>query len=159
MLEPLPSGYFDAPFGRVAIFDNGGELEKLIYLPESSALGAPSALTREVKRQLAAYLKEPAFRFDLPLLPQGTEFQSRVWQQLLAIPVGEVQTYGEMAAALGSAARAVGGACRRNPLPWVVPCHRVVASGSLGGFSGARQGPMLEIKRWLLCHEGAVSSE
>jgi len=80
-----------------------------------------------------------------------------VWEAMQAIPAGETRTYGEIAAAIGSSARAVGGACGANPIPLVVPCHRVVASGGrLGGFMGAREeGFELAIKRWLLAHEGA----
>lgn len=86
--------------------------------------------------------------FDLPLAPRGTPFQQAVWQQLLRIPYGEVRTYGQLAAALGKpgASRAVGSACRRNPLCILIPCHRVVgADGSLTGYAGG-----LDIKEYLL---------
>ncbi len=86
-----------------------------------------------------------------PLDLDGTDFQRRVWEELLAIPWGEVRTYGEIAARLGcpGGARAVGGANHRNPVPILIPCHRVVASGGrLGGYGGG-----LAAKRWLLAHE------
>jgi methylated-DNA-[protein]-cysteine S-methyltransferase len=77
-----------------------------------------------------------------------------IWALLRAIPVGQTRTYGEVARELGSAARAVGQACRANPCPIVVPCHRVVGRHGLGGFAGDHQGSRLAIKRWLLHHEG-----
>ena len=107
--------------------------------------------------QLQSYLDDPAFVFDLPLKLAGTRHQLAVWEAMQGIPAGETRTYGELAQAIGSSARAVGGACGANPIPLVVPCHRVVgAGGSLGGFMGARdEGFELAIKRWLLAHEGA----
>jgi methylated-DNA-[protein]-cysteine S-methyltransferase len=107
--------------------------------------------------QLQSYLDDPAFAFDLPLRIAGTRHQLAVWEAMQAIPVGQTRTYGQLAKAIGSSARAVGGACGANPIPVVVPCHRVVgAGGALGGFMGAREeGFELSIKRWLLAHEGA----
>lgn len=106
--------------------------------------------------QIQAYLEDPSFAFDLPIRLAGTRHQLAVWEAMQAIPAGETRTYGDLAKAIGSSARAVGGACGANPLPIVVPCHRVVGSGGLGGFMGARQeGFELGIKRWLLAHEGA----
>jgi methylated-DNA-[protein]-cysteine S-methyltransferase len=94
----------------------------------------------------------------IPLLqpPRGTPFQRRVWHLLQQIPVGEARRYGEIASVLGSSARAVAGACRANPLPILIPCHRVVAATGLGGYMGEIDGGALEIKRWLLHHEGYV---
>ncbi len=110
----------------------------------------------DAERQLAAYFADGSHRFSLPLLLHGTPFQQRVWAALRRIPPGEVRTYGQLARTLGSGARAVGSACRRNPVPLVVPCHRVVGAGGLGGYSGAVEGSRLAVKRWLLKHEGAV---
>jgi methylated-DNA-[protein]-cysteine S-methyltransferase len=108
--------------------------------------------------QLQAYLEDPRFEFDMPVLLSGTHHRLQVWEAMRLIPVGHVRTYGEIASELRSSARAVGGACGANPVPVVVPCHRVVgANGSLGGFMGARgEGFELGIKRWLLEHEGAL---
>jgi len=106
--------------------------------------------------ELEAYFTDPGHAFDLPLTPDGTDFQRRVWRALAGIPPGRTLTYGALAHRLGTSARAVGGACRANPCPIVVPCHRVVASGGgLGGYSGARHGRWLDIKRRLLEHEAA----
>ncbi|MBK1681310.1 methylated-DNA--[protein]-cysteine S-methyltransferase [Rhodocyclus tenuis] len=122
--------------------------------PTRAASGAVAALAAEATRQLAAWLADPAVRFDLPLAAGGTDFQRRVWAAIAAIPSGETQSYGAVAAALGSAPRAVGGACGANPLPLIVPCHRVIAtSGALGGFARSGGDFLLGVKRWLLQHE------
>ena len=97
------------------------------------------AFFKPLKAQLGAYFKGELRRFDLPLAPVGTEFQLKVWQALEAIPYGEVASYGSIAAAIGNpkAVRAVGGANARNPIPIIIPCHRVIGSdGSLTGFGG-----------------------
>ena len=120
------------------------------------ATGAPMGeqqdadpLLREAVRQLEAYFSGASRRFDLPLAPEGSAFQQRVWAELLRIGYGQVATYGDVASRLGltgHAARAVGTANGRNPIPIVVPCHRVVgAGGVLTGYGGG-----LERKRWLL---------
>lgn len=93
----------------------------------------------------------------LPALqPGGTPFQRRVWQRLRRIPCGQVMRYGELAQELGSSARAVAGACRANPIPILIPCHRVIAATGPGGYMGKTGGQTLAIKRWLLQHEGYV---
>ena len=123
---------------------------------EPQAEQAPSTpLAAEAARQLHAYLNDPAFEFALPLRPAGTPFQRRVWAEIAAIPSGTTHTYGQMAKDLKNAPRAVGQACGANPYPVVVPCHRVVATGGgLGGFARERGGFLLDVKRWLLRHEG-----
>jgi methylated-DNA-[protein]-cysteine S-methyltransferase len=107
-----------------------------------------------VVEQLAAYFDDPGSTFELPLILAGTPFQQGVWERLRTIPAGSVRTYGQLARALGTSPRAIGAACRANPCPVVVPCHRVVSAAGWGGFMGARDGACLEIKRWLLAHEG-----
>jgi methylated-DNA-[protein]-cysteine S-methyltransferase len=108
-------------------------------------------------RQLRAYLKDARCEFSLPLAPAGTVFQRKVWQGISAIRPGRTHTYGELALAIGSSPRAVGNACGANPYPLVVPCHRVVAANrGLGGFARQRGGFLLDVKRWLLAHEGSL---
>jgi len=102
---------------------------------------------------LQQYFKNPQTSFNIKADEHGTAFQQRVWQALRDIPVGETRTYGQIARQLNSSPRAVGNACRANPLPIVTPCHRVVAANGAGGFAGARQGRLLDIKKWLLAHE------
>ena len=108
-------------------------------------------ILQETARQLDDYFTHKRQLFDLPLATSGTDFQSRVWEKLKAIKWGETTTYGDLAAACAHphAARAVGSALKANPLPIIIPCHRVLpASGKLGGFSGGQ-----EIKRYLLQQE------
>ena len=107
---------------------------------------------QDAEAQLRKYFAGTRRTFDLPLAPRGTAFQQRVWAALRAIPYGETRTYGELAAAIGSpsASRAVGMANHHNPIPIVIPCHRVIgANGTLTGYAGG-----LEIKRKLLALEG-----
>lgn len=144
-----------APFGVIGIAVADGFVTGIRYLPSGTGLLAPEdALARDACRQIEAYLRDPGFRFSLPLHAPGTDHQRRAWEAMTAIPAGQTLSYGELAAAIGSSARAVGQACRVNPLPLVIPCHRVVArDGSLGGFMGRRGGFALSVKRWLLEHE------
>jgi len=112
-----------------------------------------------IAEQLDAYFQNGARGFHLKLDLKGTAFQRRVWKALRRIPPGQTMTYGELAKRLGTGARAVGGACRANPYPIVIPCHRVVAMNGLGGFSGDTCGRKLQVKRWLLRHEGVRFAE
>jgi methylated-DNA-[protein]-cysteine S-methyltransferase len=109
-------------------------------------------------REILAYCRQPNFRFSVATEPVGTAFQRRVWQVIAAIPAGCTRTYSEIAAELGSSPRAVGGACRANPYPLLVPCHRVVAVNGLGGFAGDTKGRLLAFKRRLLTHEAVLSA-
>uniref|UniRef100_A0A450WCG8 methylated-DNA--[protein]-cysteine S-methyltransferase n=1 Tax=Candidatus Kentrum sp. LPFa TaxID=2126335 RepID=A0A450WCG8_9GAMM len=104
-------------------------------------------------RQLGSYFEDPGWCFQLPLAPCGTPFQQRVWQTLQSIPAGETMSYGALAARLSTSARAVGNACRENPIPIIIPCHRIVGARGPGGFMGSRAGEPLAIKKWLLTHE------
>ena len=108
--------------------------------------------------QIQHYLDDPSHPFELPLKLAGTHHRLAVWEAMQRIPVGKTRTYGDLAKELHSSARAIGGACGANPIPVIVPCHRIVAAGkSIGGFMGARdEGFEIGIKRWLLEHEGAL---
>jgi methylated-DNA-[protein]-cysteine S-methyltransferase len=148
----------DFPKMKVAVATRDGRVTEIRYLPPASpVIPAKNPLAAEAERQLKAYLKNPDARFDLPLLVEGTEFQKKLWAALCEIPRGKTLTYGELARKLGSSDhemnRAVGQACGDNRLPVVIPCHRVVAAGGLGGFAHATDGYLLEAKRWLLLHE------
>lgn len=131
------------------------EIHAISFLPAVAEVAPANRLAAEAASQLAAYLADAEYAFVLPLRPAGTSFQRRVWQQIAAIPTHQTRTYGEVARALHNAPRAVGQACGANPYPVVVPCHRVLASGGgLGGFARQRSGFLLDVKRWLLAHEG-----
>ena len=116
---------------------------------------ASTPLLREAEAQLQAYLDGERKVFDLPLAASGTPYRRRVWQALCEIPYGAVRTYGEIAAVAGGSARSVGQANGSNPIPLIIPCHRVVAGSHLGGYSG---GDGADTKRWLLALEGAAGT-
>jgi methylated-DNA-[protein]-cysteine S-methyltransferase len=148
------SATISTPLGPIRLTWAAETLQAVDLGPEcgvDAERGAPAALAAE----LTAYFADPGHRFELPIELAGTPFQRRVWQALRAIPPGRTRTYGDLAAELGTSPRAVGGACRANPCPIVVPCHRVVGATGLGGFAGDRSGRKLDVKRWLLRHEGA----
>ncbi len=142
------------PAGMLRLEENGGALCRIARVYEQ-ALGADgeSALLDEAQAQIEAYFEKKLSEFDLPLcMGAGSDFDRKVWRALCGIGYGEIRSYGELARELGrpKASRAVGGACSRNPLLIVVPCHRVVASsGRLTGFAAG-----LDAKRALLSHEG-----
>lgn len=108
--------------------------------------------------QLRAYFEDARSPFALPLARVGTPFQQRIWSAVAQIPRGQTESYASIAETSGSGPRAVAAACKANPYPILVPCHRVLASNGLGGYCGEREGPMMEIKRWLLLHEGYVQA-
>ena len=113
-----------------------------------------SGLSQQLHAELQAYFTDRRFQFSLPLELHGTDFQQRIWRALSRIPAGSTTTYGQLARQLHSSPRAVGNACRANPVPIIIPCHRVVAKQGLGGYDGQTEGGRLAIKRWLLQHEG-----
>jgi methylated-DNA-[protein]-cysteine S-methyltransferase len=146
-----------APFGVLGIRCTDEVLTGIDFLSAPAAVQPPSnKLARKVCEQLSAYFADSRFRFDLPLQTGGTAHQKKVWQAMRAIPSGKVQSYGELAAGIGSAPLAVGQACGNNPIPVVIPCHRVVGKSGIGGFAKHRDGHMVDIKRWLLAHEGVL---
>jgi len=143
-----------APFGRLGLRLTNGCLSEIDFLDARMPLVRPQdAAARHIARVLNRYFKQPRRALKLPLALHGTEFQRRVWRALVRIPPGEVRQYGELAAALKSSPRAVGNACRANPIPIIVPCHRVVARAGLGGFMGREAGKAIHLKQWLLAHE------
>ena len=155
--ESLPySAKLATPFAVVGIRTRNEKLVGVRYLPLSTATHPPrDPFAREVCGQIRAYLDDATHRFDIACELEGTPFQQRVWGQIARIPCREVRTYGDLARALESSPRAVGGACGSNPVPLIVPCHRVLsAGGGLGGFMHSRAGFALGVKTWLLDHEG-----
>jgi methylated-DNA-[protein]-cysteine S-methyltransferase len=149
-----------APFATLGITTTAKHVTGIRFLAPSVPAKAPErgSIAHLACIQLQAYLEDPSRGFDLPLALAGTHHRLQVWEAMQRIAPGATRTYGEIAAELRSSARAVGGACGANPIPVVVPCHRVVgANHAIGGFMGARtEGFELGIKRWLLEHEGAT---
>lgn len=147
-----------APFGCLGLRAGGGRLLGFDILTAAEDRIRPAmALLEEAARQFQAYFEDPGWTFSLPLIVQGSIYRQSVWRALTEISPGSVKNYGRLALDLGSAPRAVAGACRANAFPIVIPCHRVVAADGLGGYCGQRSGPYLDIKRWLLRHEGYES--
>lgn len=144
----------ETPSGRVTLTEAEGAIVRVAWTSGAGAAGADSSpLLARAAAQLTAYFAGELRAFDLPLRPSGSAFQRAVWDQMLRIPYGETRSYGELAAATGGVARAVGSACGANPIPIFIPCHRVLAADrELGGFSGGRG---RETKAQLLTLEGA----
>ena len=141
----------ETPLGPFRIAAEG---EAIVRLTWGKGRDQESPLLQEAARQLLSYARGELREFDLPLAPRGPDFQKAVWREMLKIPYGETRSYGDLAVSLDGIARAVGTACGANPIPVIIPCHRVIAgNGELGGFSGAGG---VETKRQLLVHEGAI---
>ncbi len=157
--DPIFQAVIEFPRMKVAVTTRDERVAEIRYLPLSATSKDPeNALAERAARQLERYREDPDAKFDLPLLIEGTEFQRRLWAALCEIPRGRTLTYGELARRLGGEARAVGQACGDNKLPIVIPCHRVVAAGGIGGFAHSTGGYLLEVKRWLLMHESGADA-
>ena len=149
---PVPFGVLGIRCAHVEL--TGDALTGIDFLPASEMpLRATTEFAKTVCEQLLHYLENPDVQFSVPLKLNGTPHQQKVWQALCNIPRGETRSYGELAAELKSAAQAVGQACGANPIPIIIPCHRVVGKAGLGGFMRHANGDPLDIKRWLLAHE------
>jgi len=155
--------HFPSPVGELTLTASDTALTG-VYFPSSrhgpppivaaGESGPASEILSRARQQLAEYFARARMTFDVPLAAEGTDFEHRVWDALRTIPFGATTSYGEIARRLGDArnARAVGTANGKNPIPIIVPCHRVIgANGDLTGFGGG-----IDRKRWLLQHEGAL---
>lgn len=144
-----------APFGRLGLRAEAGRLVAIDFLPADAALVKPvsAGVCAQAATELAAWFDDPRTPFAVDYQLIGSPFQLQVWRGIAAIPLGQTLSYGELAERVGGVARAVGGACGRNPLPIIIPCHRVLAQHGLGGFNRHAAGEMLRIKQWLLVHE------
>lgn len=145
----------ETPFAMVGIRIETEAVVGIDYLPIEHVGRAPvDSLSREVGRQIRAYVENARHVFDVPFAAAGTAYQHSVWRAIGEIDSGCTRTYGELSAVLRSSPRAVGAACGSNPIPLLVPCHRVVsADGNIGGFMHSRDSFPLGVKRWLLRHE------
>lgn len=140
-----------SPLGPLIVSERDGSIVALHW--GTAATESPTPLLGLAAQQLDAYFYCDLRKFDLPLAPAGTPFQQLVWREMLRIPYGRTRSYADIAHDLDSAPRAVGGACGRNPIPIIVPCHRVLASGDrLGGYSSPGG---TDTKQFLLQLEGA----
>ncbi|HEX2942793.1 MAG TPA: methylated-DNA--[protein]-cysteine S-methyltransferase [Rhodopila sp.] len=144
----MPHISLHSPVGDITVFEEDGAIVSLDWgwVPDQDA----SALLQRARAQLDAYFDGELKTFDLPLAPAGTPYRQAVWQALCDIPYGQTRSYRDIAAVVGGSARSVGQANGHNPIPLIVPCHRVVAASHIGGYSG---GDGLPTKRWLLALE------
>jgi methylated-DNA-[protein]-cysteine S-methyltransferase len=157
--KPKPQHY-DAVLAlgplHIGVCARQGSLSRLDFVAPQPMHAPAVPWVGRLRSELERYLNDPSYQPRIDLDIRGTPFQERVWATLLATPPGVTRRYGELADELGSSARAVGGACRANPVAIVIPCHRVVAARGLGGFDGRVSGEKMDVKRWLLRHEGAL---
>lgn len=151
---------YATPFAVLAITTDGAVVTGVRYLPRTTPPVPPhDRVSERACREIEHYLTDPAHRFAVPYRLDGTSFQRRVWREIEKLFPIKTITYGEIARRLDTAARAVGGACGANPVPLIVPCHRVLAAGGLlGGFMGGKDDFPLSVKRWLLRHEGIIDA-
>ena len=151
----MPELIFNSPVGLLALVASGRAITSLEWRRAGSNQKTKTLLL--VKKELTQYFSGELTEFTVPLAPSGTPFQRRVWKTIVEIPFGERRTYRDIANILNSSPRAVGGACGRNPIPIIVPCHRVVgSSGSLTGYTGADG---ITTKSFLLEHESRAASQ
>ncbi len=140
-----------SPVGNLVIDADEDAIIAVRWADERTGNGSP--LLSEAARQLDAYFAGALTTFDLKLRPAGSDFEHRVWTVMQKIPFGETRCYGDLASDIVSAPRAVGRACGKNPIPIVIPCHRVLGKGWMGGYSGSGG---LTTKKALLALEGAL---
>ena len=146
----MTAASWHSPLGPLTLHEAGGCITALDWRAGAAADRTP--LLREALAQLQAYFDHRLTRFDLPLL-WGSGLHEQVRRAMAAIPLGETRSYGDLARALNAPAQAIGQACGANPIPIIIPCHRILGAHSLGGYS-AKGG--VETKVWLLKHEGAA---
>ncbi|MCR0983906.1 methylated-DNA--[protein]-cysteine S-methyltransferase [Roseomonas populi] len=145
----MPQTFLHTPLGTLTLSEEDGAIVALDWGQGRDREETP--LLRRAADQLQDYLDGLRTGFDLPLNPMGSPFRRRVWQALQDIPHGATRSYAELARDLGTASRAIGGANGANPIPVIIPCHRVIgAGGTIGGYSG---GEGISTKRWLLALE------
>ncbi len=146
----MPSASLDTPIGPLTVDAQDGKITRVRWVDDPSGEVTPEL--QAAIEQLQAYFDGTLNRFDLPLHVDGSDLQRAVCDAMLNIPLGETRTYGDLSVDLGVPAQAIGGACGCNPIPVIIPCHRILGASSLGGFSGMGG---VETKVWLLKHEKA----
>lgn len=151
-----------SPIGNLGLNISAKGIQRLFYIKKKQNTDIPTTgLGAEVHQQIMEYFELQRTEFDLPIDIQGTTYQNKVWDEVAKIAYGKSMTYGDLAKAISSGPRAVGNACRHNPIPIIIPCHRVVKKGAIGGYCGSVAGKEIQQKDWLLRHEidTPVSSE
>lgn len=149
----------ESPLGKLGIRIEEDRIVSLEFINKPEQNSTPSMkpeLAQTAHQALSTYFKQPDYQFNLSLQPQGTPFQQKVWRALCEIPSGTTLTYGQLAKKLQTSPRAIGQACRKNPIPIIIPCHRVTGANHVGGFMGETKGDAVQIKNWLLAHEKSM---
>lgn len=143
-----------SPIGNLGLSLTPKGIRCLSYLKTKQETRIPSSgIAAKVHQQIMEYFELHRTEFDLPIDIDGTIYQQRVWKEVAKITYGQSLTYGEIAKAIDSGSRAVGNACRHNPIPIIIPCHRVVKKTGRGGYCGSLVGREIQQKDWLLRHE------
>ena len=134
----MPRIIVDTPVGRLGVTERDGQIVQVSWVTSSgeSSQGAPTPLLDKARQQMAAYFAGELKVFDLPLDPGGNALERGVFDAMSAIPYGRTRTYGDIARDLGTYGQPVGQACGANPIPVIIPCHRVLSATGLGGYSG-----------------------
>lgn len=145
----MPVTEIDTWLGRMSIHETDGAITQLLW--NGSGRKEETPVLKEAAAQLQAYMNGKLEKFDLPLSPKGGDLHQAVFRAMLAIPFGETRTYGDVARELDTYGQPVGQACGANPIPIIIPCHRILSANGLGGFSGSGG---TETKIALLKHEG-----
>jgi methylated-DNA-[protein]-cysteine S-methyltransferase len=163
--EKLYTAILASPVGYLGVQLEGKMLFELEFLGKHMTAGQtesrailPDDASKDVQSALNDYFNDPHSVEQPGTVLRGTAFQKKVWQILSSIKPGQTRTYGDIARQLDTSPRAVGNACRRNPVPIFIPCHRVVSASGRGGFMGHTSGEALEIKEWLLAHEQKITT-
>lgn len=152
------SAILTSPIGKIGVNVQENQLISLEFLKGAQLRSYTLPHAQLVVQEITKYFSEikQFYKFSFKFNPGGTSFQKRVWESLLDIPYGATKTYGQIASQLNTSARAIGNACRANPIPIIIPCHRVVSTNGLGGYCGQTNGTELQAKTWLLSHEHDV---
>jgi methylated-DNA-[protein]-cysteine S-methyltransferase len=155
MKNKLPlTSIISSPIRKLGLCTANNKILRIEFLnPNADCFTANNAYDKHVIKELKKYFDNPKHVFDVAYDFVGTDFQNKIWKALVKIPLGSALTYGDLAKKLQTGPRAVGNACRRNYIPIIIPCHRIVAQNHLGGFAGKTAGSFTDIKKWLLNHE------
>lgn len=149
-----PEATFETPIGWIGLSTHENFLTHVHLLGSGKYTeNCPTTFTKKIRQKFLRYFENPHYTVECPILLTGTSFQLKIWRMLARIPCSTLVTYGDLAKKSQSSARAIGQACRTNPCPIVIPCHRVVAKHHLGGFNGHSSGKFWKMKEQLLALE------
>lgn len=157
--DDFQSYYYDTPAGQIIINTYGKILSNMEWLVASASTQTTLSLPDNLQKELNCYWLGTKAEITTPLLAQGTHFQRKVWRALCQIPFAQTTSYGTLAKELQTSPRALANACRKNPFPLIIPCHRVLAKSGIGGYAGEVSGKLVDIKKALLLHEQMLAHD